>query len=236
MNLRIPFAAAALVALAAPGLARAHCDALDGPVVEAARKALDSGKLGEVLAWVPTEHEGEIRDAFSKARAARASGGTAGDVADRWFFETVVRVHRAGEGAPYTGLKPAGGESDPAVAAADRAIETGDFSALHGLLSGAVDGGLHEHVARLRSERPPGDDVAAGRRWVAAYVPLVHWAKGVHAAAGQAGHGHGHGHADAHAETHSPRSSGHGGHHQVRAAHRGGEPLRSSLDPLVVGE
>jgi hypothetical protein len=147
MNLRIPFAAAALVALAAPGLARAHCDALDGPVVEAARKALDSGKLGEVLAWVPTEHEGEIRDAFSKARAARASGGTAGDVADRWFFETVVRVHRAGEGAPYTGLKPAGGESDPAVAAADRAIETGDFSALHGLLSGAVDGGLHEHLA-----------------------------------------------------------------------------------------
>jgi hypothetical protein len=190
----LPLLAAALLV---PGLARAHCDTLDGPVVNAARAALDSGKLAPVLAWVRAGDEAEIRDAFTRARAVRTAGKEAKELADRWFFETVVRVHRAGEGAPYTGLKPAG-TPDPAVAATDRAIASGDPKPLEALLAGAVRQGLHEGWTTLKKERPPGDDVAAGRRWVAAYVPFVHWAEGVYAAA-SAGGEHGVAHAS-HAE------------------------------------
>jgi hypothetical protein len=184
----LPVVAAAL--LVAPGGARAHCDTLDGPVVTAARAALETGKLAPVLAWVRPADEGELRAAFASARAARRSGKEAREVADRWFLETVVRVHRAGEGAPYTGLKPAGA-IDPAVAAADRAVAAGDAAALERLLVAAVRDGLHAHLARLGRERPPADDVEAGRRWVAAYVPFVHWAEGVYAAAAaSAAHDH----------------------------------------------
>lgn len=186
----------ALLALALPRPAAAHCDTLDGPVVSAARAALEGGKLEPVLAWVMPEAEPEIRDAFTRARAARKAGKEARDVADRWFFETVVRVHRAGEGAPFTGLEPAGGSSDPAITAVDRAIASGDPAKLEALLVGGVREGLHAGYARVRAERPPGDDVVAGRRWVAAYVPFVHWAEAVNAAAraglegtgGHAGH------------------------------------------------
>jgi hypothetical protein len=181
-----------VAALLAPGIARAHCDTLDGPVVNAARAALDTGKLEPVLAWVQPGDEAEIREAFLRSRAVRAAGGEAKALADRWFFETVVRVHRAGEGAPFTGLKPAG-TPDPAVAATDRAIASGDPKPLEALLVGAVRRGLHEGFAALKAERPPAADVAAGRRWVAAYVPLVHWAEAVHAAAAPpTGHGEGH--------------------------------------------
>lgn len=173
----------AAAALAAPGVARAHCDTLDGPVASAARAALETGKLAPVLAWVRPAAEGEVRAAFASARAARRSGKDAREVADRWFLETVVRVHRAGEGAPFTGLKPAGAV-DPAVAAADRAVAGGDAAALERLLVAAVRDGLRTHLARLERERPPAEDVEAGRRWVAAYVPFVHWAEGVYAAAG----------------------------------------------------
>ncbi|BDG01241.1 DUF6448 family protein [Anaeromyxobacter oryzae] len=178
-------------ALFAPGLARAHCDTLDGPVVGAARAALERGDLNPVLAWIQPAHEAEIRDAFAKARAARKAGKDARAVADTWFFETVVRLHRAGEGAPYTGLKPAGEALDPAVAAVDRAVAGGDPAAVEALLVDAVRGGVRERFARLAAERPPGADVAAGRRWVAAYVPLVHWAEAVHAAARGGGDAHG---------------------------------------------
>ena len=115
----------AFAALLSPALARAHCDTLDGPVVVAARSALDSGQLNPVLAWVPAAGETEIREAFAKARAARKAGKEAREVADQWFFETVVRVHRASEGAPYTGLKPAG-QVEPAVAVVDQAIAKRD--------------------------------------------------------------------------------------------------------------
>ncbi|WP_242355548.1 MULTISPECIES: DUF6448 family protein [unclassified Anaeromyxobacter] len=193
----------ALSALLSPALAHAHCDTLDGPVVVAARSALESGQLNPVLAWVPASGEAEIREAFAKTRAARKTGKEAREVADRWFFETVVRVHRASEGAPYTGLKPAG-EVEPAVAVVDQAIAKGDPRAIDAFLRDSVHGGLEARWRRLAAEKPPADDVAAGRRWVAAYVPFVHWVEGVQAAAAGPG---AHGHAGAPEAAHAPEQA-----------------------------
>lgn len=182
-------ALAALVALALPlAPARAHCDTLDGPVVKAARSALEAGKSGPVLAWVQPADEAEVKAAFTRALAVRKLGPEAKALADQAFLETVVRLHRAGEGAPYTGLKPAGQDLGPTVPAADLAAASGSPEALERLLLETVRHGLHERLAALRARTPPGDDVTAGRAWVAAYVPYVHWVEGVYqAAAGRAG-------------------------------------------------
>src|SRR5512135_625047 len=102
-----------------------HCDSLDGPVVIAAREALVTNDLDRVLPYASVQGEDEVRDAFVRVLKVRALGGAAQEIADRWFFETVVRVHRAGEGAPFTGLKPAGLPPGPAVRAADQSIEAG---------------------------------------------------------------------------------------------------------------
>lgn len=186
-----------------PSAALAHCDTLDGPVVSTARKALDTGKLNPVLAWVRPQDEAEIREAFVRATAVRKSGPEARSLADTWFFETVVRVHRAGEGAPYTGLKPAGQDLGPAIAAADRSIESGSPAAVERLLGDAVKAGVHERFARLKAEKRPGEDVAAGRAWVQAYVPYLHYVEGVHQAATRG--------AGAHAEP-APAAHAHDGH------------------------
>jgi Family of unknown function (DUF6448) len=180
-------AAASIVLLAAPPTALAHCDTLDGPVVKAARTALETGKAGPVLAWVQAGDEAAVRAAFDHARAVRKLGPEARELADRFFLETLVRVHRAGEGAPYTGLKPAGQDLGPAVPAADRAVEKGSAEAVEKLLFDAVRKGLDERFARVGARKVPGDDVAQGRAWVEAYVPYVHWVEGVYeAAAGKA--------------------------------------------------
>lgn len=189
----------ALVAavLAAPLSAHAHCDTLDGPVVKTARTALETRKLAPVLAWVRAEDEAEIRLAFQKASAARKLGPEAKAVADTWFFETVVRVHRAGEGAPFTGLKPAGLDVGPAVPAADEALRTGELGAVEKLLVDEVREGLRHRFELVRARKVPGDDVAAGRAWVAAYVPFVHYVEGVfQSVQGAGGHGEGSEHAD----------------------------------------
>jgi len=110
--------------LAGPGTALAHCDTLDGPVVAAARKALDTGNVNLVLLWVQKKDETDIRNHFQKTVAVRKAGGQAKELADMYFFETLVRIHRAGEGAGYTGLKPAG-KIEPPIAAADKSLETG---------------------------------------------------------------------------------------------------------------
>lgn len=204
------------LSLAAPVSGRAHCDTLDGPVALSARAALDGGDAKALLAWIQPEHEREIHEALGKARAARKAGKEAREVADTWFLETVVRVHRAGEGAPFTGLKPAGTPVEPAVAAVDRAVGSGDPAAVEALLVSAVREGLHARWARLAAGKKPGGDVVAGRRWVAAYVPLVHWVEAVQAtAAGGDAHGAttpaapAHAHEAAHGREAEPAGHGH---------------------------
>ena len=195
MRIRARIAAAVAATLIAaagmPSTVRSHCDGLDGPVVGAARRALESGDVRPALAWVGAEDETEVRRAFERARAVRGSGPEARALADTWFFETLVRIHRAGEGAPYTGLAPAGRDLGPAIPAADRALETGDLRALEELLAGDLRAGLRARHARAVSLKPRGDlDPAAGRRFVRAYVDFIHYVERLHVAAATEAHGH----------------------------------------------
>jgi len=171
--------------------ARAHCDGLDGPVVTAARDALEKNDVNRVLIWVRSADEGRIRAAFAETVAVRKLGSGARSLADRYFFETLVRIHRAGEGAPYTGLKQAGRDLGPAIPAADRAIRAGTDAALARLLTGAMQTGLRTHFqAVIERKAFAPDDVAAGRAFVEAYVPFIHYVERLYEAAARESDGH----------------------------------------------
>lgn len=165
------------------GSAFAHCDTLDGPVVAAARKALDSGNVNLALVWVQKNDEVEIRNAFQKVSAVRKTGVQAKELADMYFFETLVRVHRAGEGAPYTGLKPAG-KVEPIVAAADKSVETGKLGPVAQLVARRMEAGLHGHFDKMMAKKKyQPDDVASGRAFSSAYVEYVHYVERLYGAA-----------------------------------------------------
>ena len=102
--------------------ALAHCDSLDGPVIQAARRALDARDPALALPWVQAEDEPEIRAAFTRTQAVRGLSTEARTLADLYFFETLVRLHRAGEGEPFSGLKPAGLHRGPGILAADKSV------------------------------------------------------------------------------------------------------------------
>jgi hypothetical protein len=190
----------AVASVLVPTAAEAHCDALDGPVVQAARAALEQRDAAPVLMWVNAEDESAVRAAFDRTLAVRKLGADAQALADTWFFETVVRLHRAGEGAGFDGLKPAG-QIEPFIAAIDRTIATGSADGLLDKVAAHVRQGVSERFARARDAREhAGDSVEAGRRFVAAYVEYVHYVEALHRAANgedlghravEAGHGHG---------------------------------------------
>lgn len=189
MKIRMPWATRSLLAvLCASSLAwspsaRAHCDTLDGPVVAAARKALDSGNVNLVLIWVQEKDATDIRNHFAKTVAVRKAGAQAKELADLYFFETLVRIHRAGEGAGYTGLKPAGTIAPP-IAAADKSLESGKLKPLAELIQKRMEQGLHRHFEDLvkKSKYKP-DDVTAGRAFASAYVEYTHYVERLYDAA-----------------------------------------------------
>lgn len=182
-----------------------HCDTLDGPLVTLATKALEEKNVNLVLPWVQPDDDEEIRHAFDHAQAVRELGPQARSLADRHFLETLVRIHRAGEGAPFTGLKPAGLDLGPAVPAADRALVSGSPDALLKLLVDAVTAGVRARFAAAMQRKTfDPNDVAAGRSYVEAYVPYVHYVERLWEAA--AGEVHGHFPEPSH-------SAGHAAHH-----------------------
>jgi hypothetical protein len=190
-SLKVSLTALALLAaaFATTQVAQAHCDSLDGPVVNAARAALTESNVNLVLIWVQKADEAEIKHAFERTLAVRKLNAEARELADRYFFETLVRLHRAGEGAAYTGLKPAGRDLGPAIPAGDKALETGDVEPVVKLLSEKMDHRLREHFKNAVANRKFGpDDVEAGRRFVKAYVEYIHYVEGLHDAAASAAH------------------------------------------------
>ena len=130
--------------------ADAHCDALDGPVAKVVQKALENGNINPVLAYAPATAETEIRAAFERSRKVRALGPDVKALADHAFMETVIRLHRAGEGAPYTGLKPAGADYGPVIPAAEHAVQSGDLTKLKAVLVEQIEHALHERLANAR--------------------------------------------------------------------------------------
>jgi len=177
-----------------------HCDSLDGPVVTAARQALDAGDVTVVLPFVHEDGEAEIRAMFATVQPVRGLGGPARDVADRLFFETVVRVHRAGEGAPYAGLKPSGLDVGPVIPLAERAIETGSAADVAAYLTGVLHDELKHRLETVNALSASKDQSVSDAR---AYVESMlgfqvyshHVLEALHAPAhGDAGHEAGHSH------------------------------------------
>jgi hypothetical protein len=163
-----------------PNIAVAHCDTLDGPVVVTARLALEKGDITPVLKWVRKEDEKEIRAQFDKTLVVRKQGKEAKELADMYFFESLVRIHRAGEGAPYTGLKAAG-TVEPSVAAADKALESGSADNLVKLVTEAAEKGIRERFAHAAETKKHADHgVEYGRKFVAAYVEFTHYVERLH--------------------------------------------------------
>ncbi len=164
--------------LATPAFA--HCDAMDGPVITEAQLALDSGDITPVLKWIPAENEAELASKFDKTLEVRALGDNAQELADQQFFAKLVEIHRAYEGAPFNGIKPAG-EIDPAVQLADQALEEGNID---DFLARIVEN--FEQKARsafettLAAKQQAGDDPEMGREFVEHYVHYVHYLEDVH--------------------------------------------------------
>ncbi|BCS55405.1 DUF6448 family protein [Geobacter sp. SVR] len=179
-----------LLSAAVPRFASAHCDTLDGPVVMDARKAIEAGDVTPVLKWVKAKDEKAVRAAFGKLLASR---GKHPEAADKQFFTTLVKIHRAGEGAPFTGLKPAGAV-EPAVAEADEALAGGSPGTLVKLIADDVAAGIQRHYERVAAAyRHKDESVAKGREFVEAYVAFTHYVERLHAdVIGRGAHGEEH--------------------------------------------
>lgn len=157
----------------------AHCDTMDGPVVADAKKAIDQNNVNYVLKWVKPEFEKEIIGTFNLVLKVRSLSNEAQQLSDKHFFETVVRLHRMGEGVAYTGIKPSGTPIDEKILAADKSIESGSLKPLAGKVPPEDQPELKSLFDKVISLKNfDVNNVEAGREYIEAYVQFFHFAEG----------------------------------------------------------
>jgi regulator of cell morphogenesis and NO signaling len=127
------------------------------------------------LIWVRPQDEPEVRGVFDRVSSMRTHDDAARFVGERLFIETVVRLHRAGEGMPYTGVKWEAAPMDEGVALAESALTAGSLAPVLRESSRRLHQSLEQLYGDVTSTRhyEPGN-VEAGRRSVEAYVRYVH--------------------------------------------------------------
>lgn len=159
----------------------AHCDTMAGPVVKSAQEALRTRNINLVLIWVHENDEAELKKRFRETLAVRRLNRQARELADNYFFETVVRLHRLGEGESYTGLKPLGTDLGPVIPLADKSLASGSADELLKLFPASARANIQarfQETLKRRQFKP--DDVRAGREYVKAYITFMHYVEELH--------------------------------------------------------
>lgn len=170
--------ALAIVA-AIPTIASAHCDTMDGPTVQDGKKAIETNNVNYALKWVQPEYEKEMSEIFNLSMKVKDLSPEAKEISEKYFFENLVRIHRAGEGAPFTGLKPSGTPIDEKVLAADKSIEIGNLSPLEGMIEEDKMAELEERFEKVMALKDfDVNNLEAGREYIEAYVKFFKFAEG----------------------------------------------------------
>jgi hypothetical protein len=160
--------------------ASAHCDSYDGPVIKDAEKALEANNVNLVLKWVSKEQEKEITPLFQKTYELRDGDKEVYEIVKKHFFETLVRLHRETEGAPYTGLKSAG-TTKQIIKMTDNALDENSVDDFLQKLNNHLDNIVREKFNKVSELNKVKDNsVEKGREFVAAYVDYTHTVEAIH--------------------------------------------------------
>ena len=179
-TLRPAAVVALLILLTMTTRSLAHCDSMDGPVIKDAQRAIEMSDITPVLKWVSAKDEDAVKQVFTLTTSTRGQSEAVQKIADNYFFETLVRIHRASEGEGFAGLKPAG-SVEPAVAATDRALVEGNIDQLADKIAAAVRDGIKQRFDKAYEGQSSAEEsVDLGRKYVKAYVALTHFIEAIH--------------------------------------------------------
>jgi len=171
--------------------ALAHCDSYDGPALIDAEKALETNNVDLILKWINSDMESEVVPLFHKTYSLKNGDPEIYEIIKKHFYETFIRLHREMEGAPFTGLKPAGTTAQITVMS-DKALETSDFNSLLKALNNHINSVLQEKFDKTEAlYKVRNNSVEQGRAYVEAYVDYTHSVEAVHdILLGGGGHNH----------------------------------------------
>lgn len=170
----------ALLFIAGTLPASAHCDSYDGPTVKDALTALETNNVKLILKWITPEQEKEVIQLFNKTYSLKSGDKEIYAIVEKHFLETLVRLHRETEGAPFTGLKHAG-TTKQIIKMSDQAISERNIDAFLAKFNNHIGKVIREKYAKVEMlDKVKNESSEKGREFVKAYVDYTHTIEAIH--------------------------------------------------------
>jgi len=146
----------------------------NGPVIIAAKKALETGNPNYVLIWVPEESENTLKNLLEKTFCERSTRKNIQNRGIDWYFESVNRLHFTCRWPHCPGMTSDGSDMKMIVSMVERAFETGNCEEICGVLPIAHTAEVKLRFHNVMNKRNyTVDDIAAGRAYVSAFIAFI---------------------------------------------------------------
>lgn len=145
-------------------------DEMPGPVLKAAKIALETGNVNYILIWVPENYENTVKNLLEKTCCKRSSVLNTQKQAYDWYYETVNRLFSASRACDYLTYQSKAFAENPLVLKVYKAIESGNFEKIRDEIPVSYEADAQQrflHVMNLRDY--PVNNIAAGRSYVSAF-------------------------------------------------------------------
>lgn len=146
----------------------------NGPVMSAAKKALETGKAHHILIWIPEASENTLKNLLEKACCERRIQTDGYDHIIDWYFATVRRFHSVGYGPRNLNISLKTLEEKTIISLVERACESGNFEEIAMVIPDIPAGELRQQFNDVMKKRNYDvENIAAGRVYVSEFTDFI---------------------------------------------------------------
>jgi hypothetical protein len=146
----------------------------NGPVMRAAKMALETGNADHILIWVPEESENTLKNLLEKTCCERTTQRKARNHSIEWYLQTINRLHSEYYRPHDLNISTKTPEERKTILLVERACETGNFDEIATVMQITSDEEIRQRFNDvLNKSNYDMDNIAAGRAYVSAFTDFI---------------------------------------------------------------
>lgn len=149
-------------------------DSHNGPMMIAAKRALETGKAHHILIWIPEKSENTLKNLLEKVCCKRRIQADGHDRIVDWYFETISRFHSGYYGPHNLNISTKTPEEKSIIFLVESACESGNFEEITTVIRDTPTGEMRQRFDDVMKKRNYCEEnIAAGRVYVSVFTYFI---------------------------------------------------------------
>lgn len=146
----------------------------NGPVMRAAKMALETGNVDYILIWVPEESANTLKNLLEKTCCERTTRRKARNHSVEWYMQTINRLHSEYFRPHDLNISTKTAEERRTILQVEKACETGNFDEIATVMQVTSDEEIRRRFNEVLDKSDYDvDNIAAGRAYVSAFTDFI---------------------------------------------------------------